>query len=129
MTNPHRDLDYKSLAIWALGRTGLSSKCIARHMMGLDTDGAYPVDGADFVRCETLLTAVPELRQRLPEMAKVNRYWAALVPRWDEIATAKNQHDVIQSIIRPIHGSDPNHISLGGGISVTIGRRALTKEV
>ena len=115
-------MDYKSLSAWALGRTGASSKCIARHMMGLSTDGSYPHDGGDFGRCEALLDAVPDLRHRLPEMAEVNRYWAALVPRWEDIRGAEDQYALIQSIVRPIQNADNNHISLGNGISLTIGR-------
>lgn len=39
-------MNHKAIAIWALGRsTGLSATCIARHMMGLKTDGSYPHDG------------------------------------------------------------------------------------
>lgn len=115
-------MDYKAIATWALGGTGASSKCIARHMMGLSTDGSYPLDGGDFGRCEALLDAVPELRQRLPEMAEVNRYWSALVPRWEEIRASKDQYPLIQSIVRPIQDADSNHIRIGDGISMTIGQ-------
>lgn len=112
-------MDYKSLAVWALGEsTGASSICIARHMMGLDTDGSYPHDGGDFGRCEKLMDTVPGVRERLPEMASVNRYWAALVPRWEEIRVSKDKYALIQSIIRPEEDRDPKIVRLGDGLSL-----------
>lgn len=118
-------MDYKALAQWALGgSTGLSSKCIALHMCGLEANGHYPHDSGDFGRCETLLEAVPGLRERLDEMKGVNTYWAALVPRWEEIRTAPKdeQTDLIRSIVRPIQNADPRVITIGDGITMTIGR-------
>lgn len=115
-------MDYKAIATWALGRTGASAKCIARHLMGLSIDGSYPHDGGDFGRCEALLEAVPGLRDRLPEMAEVNQYWAALVPRWEEIRASKDQYRLIQSIVRPVQDADSNHIRLGDGISMTFSK-------
>lgn len=112
-------MDYKAIATWALGRsTGASATCIARQMMGLETDGSYPHDGGDFGRCEALLEAIPEMRNRLDEMKTVNSYWAALVPRWDEIRASGSKFDLIQSIIRPQEDQDPNIIRLGEGISL-----------
>ena len=113
-------MDYKAMAEWALGSTGASSKCIARHMMGLRTDGAYPRDGSDFGRCEELLDTVPELRLRMPEMAEVNRYWAELVPRWEEIRASMDKYTLIQSIVSPVQDADRNHIRIGDGISISI---------
>lgn len=118
-------MDYKALATWALGRsTGASATCIARHMMGLKTDGSYPHDGGDFGRCEALLDAVPGLRERLPEMAAVNEYWARLVPRWEEIRAAKDskeQYRLIQSIVRPVQDADARIIRLGEGATLRFG--------
>jgi len=115
-------MNYRTLAIWALGRsTGTSSICIARHMIGLDTNGSYPSDGGDFGRCETLMETVPGIRERLSEMATVNRYWAALVPRWDEIKASADQYSLIQSIIRPVENRDTNHVRLGEGVSIRVG--------
>lgn len=45
----------------------------------------YPLDPADFRRCQLLLRLVPKLRKRLPLMAECSPVWAALVERWDEI--------------------------------------------
>lgn len=116
-------MDYKAIATWALGRsTGASATCIARHMMGLKTDGSYPHDGGDFGRCETLLDAVPEFRERLSEMADLNDYWARLVPRWDEIRASKDKYCLIQSIVRPVEDKDPKHVRLGEGVSMRFGR-------
>ena len=116
-------MDYKALATWALGRsTGASATCIARHMMGLDTDGSYPHDGGDFGRCEMLMEMVPGIRERLPEMAEVNTYWSRLVPRWDEIKASKDQYRLIQSIIRPVEDKDPDLIRLGKGVTMRFGR-------
>ena len=115
-------MNYKAIANWATSRdTGASSKCIARHLMGLDTDGSYPHDADDFGRCERLLVAIPELRPRLGEMASVNRYWATIAPRWDEIKSAPDQNAAIRSLVSQIEKNDPNHIDLGNGVSMRIG--------
>lgn len=117
-----KDIDVKQLAVWALGQsTGMSAKCIARHMMGMDVDGSYPHDGGDFRRCEDLMDAVPGIKERMPEMAGVNQYWAALVPRWSEIQKSKDKSALIRSIVRPKQKADPNHIQLSERMSVTIG--------
>ena len=116
-------MNHKAIAIWALGRsTGLSATCIARHMMGLKTDGSYPHDGGDFGRCEALLESVPEFRERLTEMADVNQYWSALIPRWDEIRECKDKYKLIQSIVRPAEDKDPSVLRLGSGASIRFGR-------
>jgi hypothetical protein len=74
---------------WMLnGRVGLSSKAMAAHLCGFPCEGDYPIDPDDFNRCMMFLDAVPEARALLPKMAEVNRYWAALVSRWDEIEAA-----------------------------------------
>lgn len=107
--------DYKALVAWALSRrTGASSICIAAHLAGLKTDGSYPHDGGDFERCEGLLKEVPGLRERLPEMAAVNRYWAALAPRWEEIRASDNKRALIQSIVRPIEDASGNVVRHAG---------------
>ncbi len=101
------EAEFKAVAIWALtGETGSSSECIAAHLLGLKHNGSYPHDGADFGRCEGLLNAVPSFRDRLPEMASVNAYWAALVPRWNDIKSAPNQYAAIKAIVRPIEDAD-----------------------
>jgi len=73
---------------WLLtGCVGASSKAMAAHLCGFPCAGDWPSDPDDFARCLMLLDAVPEARAELHRMAEVNRYWAALVARWDEIET------------------------------------------
>ena len=116
-------MNNEALAKWALGDdTGASSTCIARHLSGLKSDGSYPHDGGDFGRCERLLDAVPELRARLPEMAKVNAYWAALVPRWDDIKAAQDKYKMIQSIVRPIEDKDSRVLRFGKNATIRFGK-------
>lgn len=112
-------MEYRRLIEWALGdSTGMSAKCIARHMVGLPTDGSYPHDGGDFGRCEKLLDACPEFRERLPEMAKVNPYWAALVPRWGEIRAASDKYELIKSITLPVEKQDRSVVRLSENVSI-----------
>lgn len=105
--------DYEALA------RGASSKCIARHMMGLPTDGSYPHDAGDFGRCEDLLNAAPELRSRMAEMASVNEYWKALAPKWDEIRQSENPYKLLRSIIDPIEDADPKVFRMGPGVTIS----------
>jgi hypothetical protein len=79
------------LAKWlASGELGISSNTIATRLSGIDCmpkgwDRDHPHDPADFIRCQKLLDAVPEFRQRLCEMSGESPEWAGLVARWDEI--------------------------------------------
>lgn len=117
-------MDYRAIAQWALGSsTGASAKCIANHLIGSKADGSYPHDGDDFGRCEKLLDAVPELRLRLSEMNAVNKYWAALVPRWEEIRQAEDKYKLIQSIVRDLEDADPRHVRFGDGMSMRFGSK------
>jgi hypothetical protein len=75
----------------ATGERGISSEAILSTLTGLPMKSAHgfgnhPHDPDDFKRCEMLLRAVPEFRERLGEMAAVSPVWAGLVARWDEIA-------------------------------------------
>lgn len=116
-------MDYQAIAVWALGDgVGASAKCIARHMLGMTTSGSYPHDCGDFGRCEALLKAVPEFRDRLHELANVNAYWAALVPRWQEIRDAEDKYKLIQSILRPQEDKDARIFRLDKGVTVRFGR-------
>lgn len=70
------------------GDTGLSSKAIYRHMMGLGGGFSdYPFDPDDLGRCVRLLDApwAAGWRERMGEMAARGREWAALVSVWAEI--------------------------------------------
>jgi uncharacterized protein (UPF0335 family) len=96
----------------ASGAKGASAKSIAAHLAGHDTqNGDYPHDGGDFGRCEALLDAVPSLRLIFPQMVDVNAYWAALVPRWAEIAALGNEEQtkLIKNVVMPIEELDPSH--------------------
>ena len=79
------------LLVWlASGDRGSSSEAIVQHITGIPAcDGhfpAYPYDPDDLIRCEKLLRAVPGLRALFPRMASCHPVWAALLPRWHEIA-------------------------------------------
>lgn len=71
----------------AHGKRGMSSNTIFQTLTGIDTGsaGAFPWDPDDFTRCEKLLTAVPEFRSRMGEVAAISKQWAALVSNWDKI--------------------------------------------
>ena len=103
---------------------GASATSILAHLFGVfPQDGSYPMDSGDFMRCEAQLEAYPDLRARLHEMAEVNAYWAALVPRWDEIraAGADRQTAIIKEIVAPIQKADPDHVQFGAHASIRVG--------
>jgi hypothetical protein len=71
---------------WFLsGRVGLSSKTMISVFLGIPTEGHYPHDPADFLRCKKLLEAVPEVRGSFPEISKISDEWKALIEEWDDI--------------------------------------------
>lgn len=115
---------------WITGRdTGASSKAIWAVMMGAKSDGSYPSDGDDLGRCLRLLEAVPEWKPRLGEMAAVNRYWAALVTHWDELAALHSEqgggsavYKRMKQILDPLEATDPRIVKLGNGASIRFGR-------
>ncbi len=112
-------MEYRKLIEWALGDSvGMSARCLARHMIGMPTDGSYPHDGGDFGRCEKLLDVMPSFRERLSEMASVNAYWAALVPRWEEICQSADKYELIKSITRPVEKSDGRVVRLNENVSI-----------
>jgi uncharacterized protein (UPF0335 family) len=105
---------------------GASATSIWVHLCkpaGVQQQGDYPQDERDFRRCETFLNAYWELRERFPEMAQVNAYWASLVKEWHLIAAqaegTKSAH--IAAIIRPIQRIDPGHVPIGKGMSMRSG--------
>ena len=77
---------------WISGRdTGISSKAIWAHMMGVPPEqpfafGNFPHDPDDFGRCYRLLVRVPAWRARIGEMASHGEVWARLAVAWDELA-------------------------------------------
>ena len=74
---------------FAAGNTGISSKCIAKTMLGIEVSGFdrwTPSDPSDFCRCLKLLRDVPELGAYLTEMmTPVSPAWARILDHWDEI--------------------------------------------
>ena len=73
----------------ANGEIGISSKCIAMTMLGVEItkpfERGYPLDPDDLHRCLSLIEWAPEIRPRLGEMRKIHPVWAALIDSWDEI--------------------------------------------
>lgn len=99
---PHLQRDIKTraegaaagdrLEAWLDGPdTGISSLTIAEILSGRpglvrsSFGRSTPKDPADFWRCLNLLKAMPEWRERLPEVAAAEPSWAALVERWGEV--------------------------------------------
>lgn len=68
------------------GDSGMSSEAICYHMLGMKSDGSFPLDPSDLGRCLRLLELFPEWKPRMGEMARYSAQWAALVERWDELA-------------------------------------------
>jgi hypothetical protein len=73
----------------AHGSRGISSNTMFSVLTGVDAlggrHGSHPHDPDDLDRCLRLLAAVPELRAKLPLMAKQSPEWAALVEHWQAI--------------------------------------------
>ena len=77
----------RALMWLASGDSGMSSKAICYHMLGMKSDGIFfPLDTSDLGRCLRLLELFPEWKPRMGEMARYSAQWAALVERWDELA-------------------------------------------
>jgi hypothetical protein len=72
------------------GDVGVSSKTIWGTMLGFemrDEDISHPHDPSDLGRCLRLLEHFPEWKPRLRELCDLSVEWAALILRWDEIAS------------------------------------------
>lgn len=87
-----QDTPHLSLAAttWlANGRRGISSDTMFTVMTGVDATRygyqSHPHDPDDLDRCLALLHDVPELRAKLPLMAKASPEWAALIAVWDQL--------------------------------------------
>jgi uncharacterized protein (UPF0335 family) len=63
------------------------------------------------------------LRDRLPEMADVNAYWAALAPEWERIRSLPETErtEAIRKIVKPIQARDPGHIPFGANAHMHAG--------
>lgn len=91
-----KEITQKVVYWLATARTGMSSKCLAVTLLNggpiTTADKSHPHDPADFERCLTLIQAVPELRERLPIMKDVSKYWSSLIDQWSEVeSTFKNE--------------------------------------
>ena len=107
---------------WLASRkTGASAMAIFNHLTGRKSDGSYPHDGGDFDRCEGLFSFVPSFRERLGEMAGLNKYWAALVPEWDAIKASPDRYKAIASIVRPIEKNDGSVVRIGENVTIRFG--------
>lgn len=119
---------------WLLLRDdGMSSLCIADFMCGTKPLRInHPHDPADFGRCERLLRRFPMWRERFGQMAALDPYWAALVPRWNDIvafwdrdsespkAQAGTTYALMRSILDPIRDADHSVVNLGSGITMRV---------
>ena len=116
-------------AKWATGDTGISSKAILATMVGKPPQSrfCYPHDGGDLGRCIALLDAVPEYRERLPEMKAIGPEWAALVDHWPELeamqrADDQRLYDRMKQILDPIEKTNPKLVKFGSGAALYFGR-------
>lgn len=68
------------------GHTGISSKAMARALLGKnqnpDWPDCHPHDPDDLQRCVGFMKAVPEARTHMDAFAAINPVWAALVAQW-----------------------------------------------
>jgi hypothetical protein len=76
----------KRVITWMFsGDTGMSSKAICAHMLGLKYDKSHPSDPSDLGRCLRLLELIPEWKPRIQEMAQHCPGWAGLIGDWGNI--------------------------------------------
>jgi hypothetical protein len=80
----------KGIIEWlANGHTGMGSETIAFYLgFGIirkEEGRFHSHDPSDFNCCLLLLKAVPGLRKKLPEMAKLSKEWKRLVAHWSDI--------------------------------------------
>lgn len=104
----------------ASGERGISSNTMFTRLTGVNAirrdSRGYPHDPDDLRRCRLLLEQVPELRDRVSEMAEESPEWARLVARWDEVCalmdeetpkwrdregTASRTYDRMKELLRP----------------------------
>lgn len=107
----HTGLSDAAIRWIAVGERGRSSEAMFAHLSGVRLQGqsaadmaANPGDAGDFGRCRALLEAVPELADKLPEMAKVSPVWALIVEQWPELVATM---DAQAPLWRQSKGSAP----------------------
>lgn len=76
------------------GEKGISSEAMCAAVLGRKPErrwpGNWPHDPDDLKRCLLFLKAVPEARDHLDKVAKINATWRRLIARWDELESAFN---------------------------------------
>jgi hypothetical protein len=77
------------------GDTGASSRAIWRKLtaMPIRQTEDYPHDMDDFGRCVRLMDAVPEWRERIPELGGISVRWKAIAENWDKLEAAQKHGD------------------------------------
>ena len=82
-------------AIWWIGNghVGRSSKTMWNYFIGnKDFTINHPHDPSDFSRCWKLLEAVPEWKERIPELATLSKEWKALTENWGKLTEMYEQN-------------------------------------
>jgi hypothetical protein len=75
------------------GETGLSSKTMWSFFLNLNIPVInHPHDPDDFGRCYKLLEAVPEWKERIPELSKLSEPWKNLSENWDKLTQMYEQN-------------------------------------
>lgn len=125
---------------FAHGERGRSSEALARHFagMGPDRDGwekwAHPHDPADLNRCIKFLDAVPGTRERIGEMARKSKQWAALVKIWPELEAmfraeirgqgeywkARDTYNRMRAVLDPLDFSEPGVKRAGSNLTIRV---------
>lgn len=73
---------------WLLtGEVGISSKTMLSVYLDIGPQSWYnnPADYDDFNRCMMMLEQIPEVKEVLPQIAKLSYSWEELVGQWDKL--------------------------------------------
>ena len=119
----------KILEWFANGRVGSSSKAMACAVANMDCSyWAHPSDPDDLNRCLLFLQQVPEAREHLDKLKDKSKYWAALIPRFNEVekcfldevglnwckgGRAEKTFKLMKSIFNPIEEKDSSVMRFG----------------
>jgi len=80
----------------AFGERGVSSNTMFTVITGINAMSgwnyySHPLDPDDFRRCENLLRAVPEFREKLTLVSSISDIWRKLVENWGKIISLMEQ--------------------------------------